>query len=211
MLLDLDSLKELDWWHQEIRIWASKSLTVPPPTMILTTDASLTGWGAVLEGIKTASGFFPPETQMRSANYRELFAVLMAINTFSKEICNQSLLLRTDNITTMMYLNGQGGTHKPLNQTTKAIFWTLKHLNCRLTALHLPGEDNNLADSLSRLNPMTEWQLNPAAFKVIDNKWGPHSVDRFASHHNHLLPRYNSRFHDPKAEATDALLQDWTK
>jgi len=73
------------------------------------------------------------------------------------------------------------------------------------------GEDNNLADSLSRLNPMTEWQLNPAAFKVIDNKWGPHSVDRFASHHNHLLPRYNSRFHDPKAEATDALLQDWTK
>jgi hypothetical protein len=75
-----------------------------------------------------------------------------------------------------MYLNGQGGTHKPLNQTTKAIFWTLKHLNCRLTALQLPGEDNNLADSLSRLNPMTEWQLNPAAFKVIDNKWGPHSL-----------------------------------
>jgi len=127
------------------------------------------------------------------------------------KIEGQHLLLRTDNITTMYYVNGQGGPHKHLNKVAKLIFWAVKECNASLKALHLPGDLNTRADELSRLNPATEWSLDPQAFNHLETRWGPHTVDRFATDKNHLLPRYNSRFYDPKAEATDAMLQSWTR
>jgi len=179
--------------------------------MILTTDASKTGWGATLEGVTTTHGFFPPEIQARSSNYRELYAVFLAISTLQDYIKGQQLLLRTDNITSMYYINGQGGPHKPLNKLTKVIFWATKHCNASLRALHLPGDYNTRADELSRLNPVNEWQLHHSVFQRLELLWGPHSVDRFASNNNRLLPRYNTRFFDPQAEATDAMAQNWSQ
>ena len=44
---------------------------------------------------------------------------------------------------------------------------------------------------------------------MLDFKWGPHSVDRFACSYNTKLPRFNSRFYQPGAEAVDAFTQDW--
>ena len=38
-----------------------------------------------------------------------------------------------------------------------------------------------------------------------------HTVDRFASADNCLLPRYNSLHADPRAEAEDCYSQDWSK
>ena len=34
-------------------------------------------------------------------------------------------------------------------------------------------------------------------------------MDRFASHTNHLCPRFNSAFYCPGTEAVDAFSQDW--
>jgi len=136
--------------------------------------------------------------------------VFLAISSFQKQITGQHLLLRTDNITTMYYINGQGGPHKHLNKLAKLIFWTTKQCKASLTALHLPGDLNQRADELSRLNPSTEWTLHPSCFRHLEDLWGPHTVDRFATSINHQLPRYNSRFYDPQAEATDAMTQDWS-
>ena len=33
-----------------------------------------------------------------------------------------------------------------------------------------------------------DWQLNPLVFSELDNAWGPHTVDRFASFHNSQVP-----------------------
>ena len=40
-------------------------------------------------------------------------------------------------------------------------------------------------------------------------KWGPHSIDRFADEHNHLLPRFHSRFWNPDCEAMDTFTRSW--
>jgi hypothetical protein len=209
--LDADAMEELKWWHANIREWKSTPTTLTTPTMVMTTDASTTGWGATLEGYSTAHGFFPPEIQARSSNYRELYAVLLALGAFKEKIQGQHLLLRTDNITTMFYVNGQGGPHKHLNRLAKLIFWAVKECHASLRSLHLPGDLNTRADELSRLNPMTEWSLHPETFQQLEDSWGPHTVDRFATSNNSKLPRYNSRFHDPRAEATDSMTQDWSK
>jgi hypothetical protein len=39
----------------------------------------------------------------------------------------------------------------------------------------------------------------------MNSLWGPHSIDRFATHGNSQLPRYNSRWRDPTSEAVDCL------
>jgi len=209
--LDQDAMEELEWWHGNIRTWKASPVSQPTPTRILTTDASKTGWGATLEGTATTHGFFPQDIQLRSSNYRELYAVFLAISALQDKIQGQHLLLRTDNITTMFYINGQGGPHKALNKVTKLIFWAIKQCKASLKALHIPGDLNTRADELSRLNPVTEWSLQPEMFRQLEDMWGPHTVDRFASSQNKLLPRYNTRFYDPQAEATDAMLQDWSQ
>ena len=170
-------MEELEWWHAHIREWKSTLVTAgtATPTMILTTDASTTGWGATLEGQATTHGFFPPEIQARSSNYRELYAVYLALSAFKEKVNNQHILLRTDNITTMYYINGQGGPHKHLNKLTKLIFWAVKECHTSLRSLHLPGDLNTRVDELSRLNPVTEWSLHQETFQQLENLWGPHS------------------------------------
>lgn len=46
---------------------------------------------------------------------------------------------------------------------------------------------------------------------MLDERWGPLSVDRFASAANAQLPRWNSRVAGPGAEAVDAWRQDWRR
>ena len=49
------------------------------------------------------------------------------------------------------------------------------------------------------------WQLNPRFFKCLDNLWGKHSIDRFASMNNCQLRSFDSRWWDPRTEAVDCL------
>ena len=44
---------------------------------------------------------------------------------------------------------------------------------------------------------------------MAEEKWDPHSVDRFANHENTQLPRFNSRFWCPGTEAVDAFSVSW--
>jgi hypothetical protein len=42
-------------------------------------------------------------------------------------------------------------------------------------------------------------------FHEMYTQFGPHTIDRFASALNTLLPRYNENWLDPSCEAMDAL------
>ena len=66
-----------------------------------------------------------------------------------------------------------------------------------------------MADCLSRIIDFDDYALNDDIFRMLDVRWGPHSVDRFACNYNTELSRFNSRFYKPGAEAVDAYIQDW--
>lgn len=46
-------------------------------------------------------------------------------------------------------------------------------------------------------------------FQFLDEMWGPHDVDRFATFRNRKIDRYNSKFIDFQTEAVDAFTQSW--
>ena len=58
---------------------------------------------------------------------------------------------------------------------------------------------------MSRVTDNSNWQLAPRKFKHFDKKWGPHTIDRFASNANKQLPRYNAKWRDGTTEAVDCL------
>jgi hypothetical protein len=77
--------------------------------------------------------------------------------------------------------------------------------NINIRARYIRSAANAWADKLSRETDMDDWQLNPRIFTYLDSMWGPHSIDRFATHGNWQLPRYNSRWRESTSGAVDCL------
>jgi hypothetical protein len=50
-----------------------------------------------------------------------------------------------------------------------------------------------------------DWQLNPRIFTYMDSLWGPHSIDRFATHGNTQLPCYNAHWRETQPPWTDSI------
>jgi hypothetical protein len=82
--------------------------------------------------------------------------------------------------------------------------------NCLLKAFYIPGKENKEADWASRFfKDGSDWQLNPLVFQELAVRFGPFSIDLFASHLNSQLPYFFSWLPDPKANAVDAFSQVW--
>ena len=79
----------------------------------------------------------------------------------------------------------------------------------RLSISWIPREQNTAADTFSKLKEGCDWKLDPQWFGVLDTRWGPHTVDRFASSLNAQCPRFNALYHCPGVEAVDCFAQQW--
>ena len=85
--------------------------TPPPPhSLVLTSDASQFGWGAILLP-HWVSGTWSQEESLVYINSLELRAVFLALKSLEVFVVGQSLLVRSDNTTVVSYINFQGGTH----------------------------------------------------------------------------------------------------
>ena len=98
-----------------------------------------------------------------------------------------------------------------LNLAKDLWMWCLER-NIHITAQHLPGVMNHIADAESRtMRDRLDWKLNPVIFRKIDQTLGPLEVDLFASILTNQCQVYFSWRPDPYAAATDAFLQDWSQ
>ncbi len=149
---------------------------------MITTDASMTGWGAVFEG-RPASGEWKEEFLSWHINCLELRAVFLALKYFLPVLGGVSYHSQ----------DGQYGgcvPHKPSRRFTVAhpgqawrhlLLWSQdKFLSLR--AVHVPGILNLADDFLSRqkLRP-GEWMLNRQTVSQIWDLFGKAEVDLFAS------------------------------
>ena len=79
------------------------------------------------------------------------------------------MCVKSDNSTTVCYLNAMGGTKSPLcNKIAKSVWMCCVKNEIWLTACHVPGVLNFEADKSSRqFNERIEWQLQPGIFLKI--------------------------------------------
>ena len=81
--------------------------------------------------------------------------------------------------------------------------------NIDLHVQWIPREFNFEADAISKFKDCDDWQLSHEFFLVLESKWGPHTLDCFASFYNAKTTRFYSRFWNPGTSGVDAFYQSW--
>jgi hypothetical protein len=195
--------KDLEWWQELTRDLGSAPLVQGEVQVVLTTDASTTGWGAVCNA-RTAKGQWKTKERALHINHLELLAVRRGLETWAGTLSNTSVLLQVDNLTVVSYLKKGGGTRSwSLSKEACNILLWCHDRNVRLVPQYLPGIANTLADAQSRDQKEEEWFLLPSVVQRIFRKWGTPEVDLFASHRSAQLPAYLTR-------RENALVTNWS-
>ena len=211
--LDQMAREELQWWRDQLVTCNGKDIVPPVPNMVIETDASTVGWGAVCQGIRTG-GPWSQRERCQHINVLELRAAMLAVQMFAKGSTRRPLhihLRRMDNVSALTYVSRMGGTHSPTLMKVACAFWDwCLQRGITLSASHLPGVNNWIADQESReIQTLAEWKLHKEIFLKVFNTMGPCNVDLFACCLNHQLAEYISWRPDPGAMGTDAFQWSW--
>ncbi len=126
---------------------------------MLTANASLTGWGAILEG-HSSQGLWKDQHLSWYINLLEMLAVFLALKNFLTDLRGNTYVVS--------YINHQGGLQsRPLCKLAcQILLWSQRKL-LSLRAAYIPGTHNIGADILSRqgLRP-GEWRLQGTSVYV---------------------------------------------
>ena len=150
MSLNSNARTELQWWLHNITTVNGSTINPPAPELYIISDASKAGWGACCQNL-TAIGRWSPLEAKDRINVLELKAAFLATKTFLKHHSNITVCLRMDNTTAVAHINNKGGTRSPqlVSLTLELWQWCLQK-SILITAQHLPGKLNNVADRESR-------------------------------------------------------------
>ena len=165
-------------------------LQVPPPSQLLYTDASLSGWGAHLLDL-TASGVWSAEESSMHINVIEMKAVSLALAASLPQLSGQCVVLMSDNASVVSYLWHQGCTvsRALCHMASEIILRTELHSVC-LSARFIPGRKNILANQLSRPDQVpTEWSFLLRVFEGIYSVLMCPHLDLCAIRTNTKIPR----------------------
>ena len=162
------------------------------PEASIESDAYISGWGAVCQGVATGGRWTSEEAGLH-INLLELQAIFLALQSFLKDKTKVAVLVRTDNCIALAYLNKMGSPMRsPLCWIALEIWeWCLLCQICP-HAEYLAGKDNVLADWESCHHDSSDWQLLQSVFEVINHLLGPFTIDLFASRTNTQLPVFCS-------------------
>ena len=213
--LDENAINEITWWIENIDHSFAEINKIPDIDRIIYTDASKHlggGWGASDGAHEDINGRWDLSEQDSSINYLELKAIHLAIKSYAPLYKNcKHIKIMTDNTSAIAYINKQGGTHSmALNDLAVELWETCISLNIHISAAHIPGKHNVLADSASRkFQDAAEWMLCPRVFTRISIIFGKPEVDMFASRLNYQLPCYASWHPDPESTYIDAMQICW--
>ncbi|KAJ1114356.1 hypothetical protein NDU88_002594 [Pleurodeles waltl] len=210
VLLSPHTLQSLKWWCLPSNLLVGIPFQQRPPSQTIVTDASLLGWGAHMEHLRV-QGEWSQRESLYHINLLELRAVHLALKAFLPSLRTETLLLQTDNVATMYYVNKQGGTRsRILSREAQTIWHWLLARNLSLVATHLPGIQNVQADALSRvMDENHEWVLHDDVVHSIFALWGTPSTDLFATPDNKKCQNFASRYYHP-GTLGNALWISWS-
>ncbi|CAJ0958217.1 unnamed protein product [Ranitomeya imitator] len=199
----------LIWWTLGPSLLQGKSF-LPFRWLVVTTDASLLGWGAVFLH-HSAQGRWTARESSLPINILEIRAIRLALIHFHALLAGHPIRVQSDNVTAVAYINHQGGTRSraAMREVSLILRWAETNHSI-ISAVHIPGVENWAADFLSRQGLASgEWELHPEVFHQICLRWGTPDVDLMASRWNAKVHNFIARSRDPQAIGVDALISPW--
>jgi hypothetical protein len=207
--LTRQAIRDLRWWQHLGRADVSRAIWRAPEESTLHCDASRLAWGGVLDGTVPAHGMWTGRDRGRHINYLELLAVHRSISVFLEPLRGRSVLLWEDNMTVVHVLNNRTTRSPALMRLLRRVWYLIDAAGITLNVRHIPTEENTWADALSRGSPLDELVLRPAAFASLERRFGPHTIDRYATYENAQLRRFNTLLPDARSVGAGALSQRW--
>lgn len=215
-LIKFDSLHgfitELVFWSNNLENYNCRYMNGYSKTYaILCTDASSVAAGAVCHLSGTQQFFhsnFSKIESAKSSTWRELKAIQLALFSYKEQLSGKSVKIFTDSKNCVSIVKS-GSIKSTLQDIAFSIFHLCLQKRISLDIAWIPRTLNDQADFLSKLVDHDDWSVSQEFFEFMNDLWGPFTVDRFASHSNTKLPRFNSLFWNPGTDAVDCFSQDW--
>lgn len=226
--LDLDTDASKNGWGAILSLPDPAS---PPDPCLLQAARLALPPHMTLEAITTAlqhgiriHGLFSRSESTESSNARELLATLYSFRSLLPFLQDLHLNHHMDNLGAVQALGGlipsyaeriSGGSTTPrIQEIVIQIDDCCIDANIDRHTIWVPRDLNIIADYMSKLGSGDAYSftVQPWVRTLLDDTFGAHSIDRFASHNNVQVvpPRYNSLYFEPNAEWLDAFSCHWT-
>lgn len=209
------AIKDLRWWKSFTEHNVSRAIWRPPVTATAYVDASRVygaGWGYELTippaQMVPAHGIWTRQELLKSINFLELRAVRKLLQREAPALANHVLLLWEDNQSVMYILNNLVSRSQEMQAELRLIMVLLEKYDILAHARYIRSEENP-ADYWSRLVDKADWQLRPDLAQRLIHRWGPRTIDLFASRTNAVCSRFCAMVPTPGAEAVDCFTISW--
>lgn len=124
-----------------------------------------------------------PHESCLSSTSKELIAILNVLKSFRSLLHNQIVIWFADSSNAAsIVLHGSAKVH--LQSLAVQIFDVCFELHIELRIEWLPRTDNHRADYLRRITDPDDRAISSKYFQILDQLWGPHTIDHFASDYN---------------------------
>jgi len=191
-----------------------------PHTVTVAIDSSPTGTGGYVQRrggrrhLLRAQFDSSTAASMQTSNERELCGAALNIDAAIKHNHIRQgdvVLLVLDSTTAMSYFRNWGGRRNNLLLLIVDTLRKLRNLNVVVKLKWCQSAKFKLADRQSRTRDRSDYELNNNVFNTVEQAYGKHTIDLFASHYNAKVSTYNTRFPHADAYAIDTLSQHLTE
>ena len=149
--LNKEARADIHWWMVFVGTWNGISFYPgSAPSVYVTSDAS-GSWGC---GAFSGSEWFhlqwPEVVQGEDITFKELLPIVLAVTTWGSRWRGMHVHCRCDNEAVVHVMNSRRARNHALMHLLRCLFYFEAHYNLHLSASHISGTLNLLADDLSR-------------------------------------------------------------
>ena len=166
--LNFDARQDIGWWKEFLPSWNGKykildSEVTLAPDLNLFTDASGTlGFGIYFDG-KWISHPWPEQFYNYSIQWKELFPIYIACFIWAESLSRKRILFNCDNASIVDIWSTHSSKCPHITNLLRKLFFISAKHEFSINVTHIPGLNNSIADSLSRLQVTQFRQLAPNA------------------------------------------------
>ena len=166
--LNAGARADILWWSMFIERWNGISvIPSPAPSVIFSSDASGSwgcgaAWGPLWFQIQ-----WPPHWAGENIATKELVPIVAATVLWGQRWRGQSVRCQCDNMAVVAAINSGRAKFPPLNRLLRCMYFFCAHFNISVSAEHIEGRNNALADAISRNLPLCSFpQLSHSPAQV---------------------------------------------